>query len=532
MSKKKKHKKKQQNNKKHNNKPCAVAEVTQASAEQKEEPNTPPEQELTEIVPSDTEQTNAAEINEAADDADNAEPREKKRRFPVFWTLYALFIIAFVVALYFGIGYLNGILSEYESVQPEYAAEDVFAQHFAEPDIEALIKMSSTEYALFETHEKVVEYLTSQVADKEITYSESSAAGDEGIFTYNVFCGGARFAVFRIEQGDNATEHGFPIYVLKDVRLTFSLPENAYSFVIPEGYTLYANGTEVPEHFVSGEPMPTEAYDISSGKLGIRFVSYRVDGFLSAPEFEVKDKNGAVCEYLYDEENDLYYIEAQSITIKLPAGCIPYIGDCAVAEKYLVPDSTEPSAYNKYLREGAAPLNYVSYRINGFIEMPKVTVKSPNGVLCDVRFDEKTCTYESLPAYDESMRAEYERWILGAFEKLTLYLQLVPGSSKDSVVGYFDTSSDIWRAYAEMNPDWNYEAYSYVFENESVSNFIVYDSEHFSCRVQMHYIGYRGSGKHEDITDKIVFFRKIGGRYYIYNLVNCVALSGAGVFFE
>ncbi len=535
MSKKKKHKKKHQKHngtaKKHN------AAALSAGASEKNKKAEPDAVECdVKITAADAGADTSAPVQEDIEDTaaqqteTDGHKQKKKRRFPVFWVLYLLFIAAFCVALWFGVRFLTGVLAEYEAVQPEYAAEDVFSEHFAHPDIERLLEMTSTEYALFETHEKVIEYLTSQIAEKEITYSESSAAGEEGIFTYNVFCGGARFAVFRIEQGPDATEHGFPIYVLKDVRLTFSLPDNAYSFLIPDGYTLYANGVEVPRSFISGEPVPTEAYRITSGELGVRYIPYRVDGFLSTPEFEVKDRDGADCGYEYDEDKDLYHIDAESITIRLPEGYTPYFGEHAVDIKYMAEGTSEPSVYNSYLREGASPVNYVSYTVNGFIDMPEVTVKNTQGVVCGIRFDEKTRTYESLPAYDEKMQAEHEQWILRALEKLTLYLQLVPGTQKDDVIGYFDTSSDIWRAYAEMNPDWNYEAYSYDFENESVSDLIVYDDAHFSCRVTMHYIGYRGSGRHEDITDKIVFFRRIGSRYYIYNMVNREAVSGLGMF--
>ena len=470
-----------------------------------------------------------------ADVVENDKPQEtepesskKSKRFPVFYAFYILFVAVFAVVLYKGIGQLNILLSEYESVQPEYAAEELFEEYFKAPDIAQLMEMSSTEYAVFETHDRVVEYLNSQIEGKEITFAQSSVKEEEAL-TYNVFCDGARFAVFSMEKGSELTPRGFSYYKLKDVKLTFSLPENAYNIVIPENYTLSANGRIVDERFVSGEPILSEAYALTSGKYGVRYFQYRVDGFLSTPQLEVRDRGNNICTLAYDEDNDVYSVDVKSVAIKVPAGYTAYIGDYAIGVENLVADSTEPSAYNEYLSSDATPLNYVSYSIGGFIDMPDVSARSADGAECAVSFDSDSLTYVSLPVHNDKMRSELENMIFDGMEKLTLYLQYVPGTTKEDVRAYFDTSSEIWSAYASIPPQWNYEAESYRFEDKRISDFIVYDENYFSCRVSFHYIGRRGSEYRHELQDKVVFYKKYGNRYYICNMVNGESVSGLGV---
>ena len=93
-----------------------------------EAPELTRENSKTESAP-ETEVTADSEAAEAGsteqDLADENATERKKRRFPVFWVLYAVFVASFCVALYFGVGYLTDILAEYESVQPEYTAEEI-----------------------------------------------------------------------------------------------------------------------------------------------------------------------------------------------------------------------------------------------------------------------------------------------------------------------------------------------------------------------------------------------------------------------
>lgn len=470
-----------------------------------------------------------AQQNEAATDIAIRRSRKARRGFPVFYTVYFTLVALFLIAAAFGLKFLHGILAEYESVQPKYTAEEIFNEHFATPDINNLIELSGAEYTTFEDEAAVIKYLGEQLEGKSITYSESSVKGEGGERNYNVFCDGTRFSVFTVKESGETSEHGFEKYTLGSIRLTFSLPGNSYDFLIPEGYGLYANGVAVGEKYIAGEGIVTDAYKLTEGKAGVKYTPYTVSGFLSSPKFEVKDAEGNLAELTYDEERKLSTVGAGTVTIMLPEGYTAYIGESAVTEQYKVADFSEASVFNAFLREGVSGINYVKYTVNGFLDTPTVTAKNAQGVECKVVYDEGSSTFEVLPAYSEALRGEHEAWILGAFETTVLYLQNVKGSKAD-MRAFFDTTSEAWKGYNSINPNWNFEALSYTFEDESVTEFISYDEDHFSCHVKLHYIGRRGSrGLYEETTDKIVFFRRSGDKFLIYNVSNTEAVSGLGV---
>ena len=452
----------------------------------------------------------------------------QRRGFPVFYTIYFSVIALVLVASIFGLKLLYDVLGEYESVQPKYTAQQIFDEYFADPDITQLIEMSGAEYATFESHDEVVKYLAAQLESKTITYAESSAKGDAGTRSYNVFCDGTRFSTFTIKESESATDHGFTTYELGQVRLTFSLPGNSYNFLIPDGYTLYANGVVVGEKYIAGDAITTNAYKLTEGKLGVKYTPYTVSGFLSAPTFEVKDKGGETAELSYNEEQDVSVVGAGSITVMIPEGYVAYLGDAAITDQYKIADSGEASVLNAFLAEGVPGINYVKYVVDGFIDIPTVTAKSPDGVECKVVYQEDGVIFEVMPAYSEQLRAEHEAWIIEAFETTVLYLQNVKGSKAD-MRAYFDTSSAAWKGYNSINPNWNFEALTYSFEDESVTDFISYDADHFSCRVHIHYIGRRKNATYEETTDKIVFFRRSGDKFLIYNISNTEAVMGLGV---
>ncbi|MBQ2863601.1 MAG: hypothetical protein IJE84_05435, partial [Clostridia bacterium] len=400
--------------------------------------------------------------------------RSGKRSFSLFYTIYFSFVGLFIIAAGFGLYFLSGILGEYEDVQPKYKAEEVFAEHFATPDIAGLIEISGAQYATFEPHDQVVAYLAGQIEGKSITYAESSVKEESDVRTYNVFCDGVRFGTFAIREGEERTEHGFPVWEMSEIKLTVSLPGNSYSFLIPEGYVLSANGTAVPDRYIAGEGIVTDAYKLTDGKSGVKYIPYTVSGFLSAPTFTVRDKEGADAALTYDEQSSVYTVGAGSLTVLLPEGYTAYVDGAAIPEQYKDAEFSEASVLNALLCEGVAGINYVKYAVGGFIDVPTVTAKDGSGAECKVIYDEQSGSFEVLPSYSETLRAEHEEWILKSFETFTLYIQTI-NNSRTEFKALFDTSGVAWKTYSAVDRNWNWEATSYTFENKSVDEFIEYD---------------------------------------------------------
>ena len=101
-------------------------------------------------------------------------PRKRKadkRPFPLFYIIYFALVTIAIAGILWAVSFVDTLLYEYESVQPKYKAEEVFAEHFKDPDISKLLDLSDDSYAVFESRERVLEHIISQIKTDNITYT-------------------------------------------------------------------------------------------------------------------------------------------------------------------------------------------------------------------------------------------------------------------------------------------------------------------------------------------------------------------------
>lgn len=451
--------------------------------------------------------------------------RKSKRKKPsVFYVIYFSFIALFILTLTVGLVLLHGILEEYELSQPKYTAEDIFSEHFMTPDLSELIDTAGKTYTLFEPKDKVTDILAGHIKEP-ITYSETASPNKE-LKLYNVYSGKDRFASFSLKKSRETTAHGFRKYELDSITLHFTLSDKSYSFLIPEGYELFANGAKVGTSFISGEDVFSDAYRITQGKAGVKYTPYLVYGFIDEPTFTLTDREGNEVEITYDSDLEINTVKTNAIKITLPSNCTPFIEGVALTKDYLL-EGLEESAYNSYLPENHDGIYYSSYAIEGFFDLPNVTVKAEDGTECIVTSDPDTFTYEAKPPYAPLLRFEHERRLLDIFEMYTLYIQYVKYSKKD-IRPFFDTSSVTWKKISSISPSYMFEANAWTFTDESVDEYIQYSEHNFSCRVRLTYTGRRGSNTHTEVIDFTVFSMLTNDGYKIYNMTATEAIGGLG----
>ncbi len=475
--------------------------------------------------------------------------RKQRRSFPFFYAIYGVLVTAAIVAIFCVCGYVNTLLSEYETVQPKYKAEEVFEEYFKNPDISELMTLADGDFAEFETRENVTAHLAEQITGGVITYAETLKKGD-GERIYAVYSDGKRFATFSLVEGEESTEHGFKYFTLGTRELQLTLPDNEYIFMLPERYTLYVNGIAVSEKYRTEKNADTDAYALSEGKAGVRYVEYSVGGFLTTPEFEVKNEQGKLAAHYWVEEAGNYTVDMPSLTVRIPKGYVPYIDGHAVGEQFILADVAPiPSAYNKFLSKDAEGLNYIDYKIGGFYSdtVPVVSAKSKDGFECIVkRIDEgdesddgvfSSYEFECSPAYNTSLKSEHETEIREFFRNYTLYLMYVnvtsDGKPMDRIVkGHlkpsFDTDSSAWKAFNSIQVIWQFEPTKYEFADESIDSFIMYPDGTFSCRVKQTYNSWRRNAVYSQSIDKTVFYKNTDGKWLIYELINTEAIQGLG----
>jgi hypothetical protein len=94
----------------------------------------------------------------------------KIHRFPRFFIVLILFIVAAVIAIEFAAGEVSKYLADYESAQPKYVAEDIFNKYYKSYDFDSLVTLSGVEITEFESKDSLVKYLHNLYDGCEMTY--------------------------------------------------------------------------------------------------------------------------------------------------------------------------------------------------------------------------------------------------------------------------------------------------------------------------------------------------------------------------
>ena len=187
-----------------------------------------------------------------------AKARRRKRRkihSAIFYSIYALVIIAVLIAVNVGKGKLRTSMENYEASQPKYAAEEA-AQIFTQRDYAALFEWEdqSAFAAQHETQEQYVQYMSDLLDGREITWSEGySTEADTKL--YVVKADGSKIGDFTLRQSAEADETGYRQWQLDDVNL-YVLSTTTYTVKAPARSTVKVDGVTLNDGEVTEDGIP------------------------------------------------------------------------------------------------------------------------------------------------------------------------------------------------------------------------------------------------------------------------------------
>lgn len=223
----------------------------------------------------------------------------------VFYSIYALFIIAFAFGVNFLLLKLNAFLDNYEKALPKYEAEQIFNEYYSPVRFDALYEKEGIEgISPFETKNDFIEYMENVTKDKEVTYREVSAGlGDDK--KYCIYADGEKFSEFFITK-KQSPEDPSDTWELKSVK-TFFKTEQSVSVQTLKTSKLYLNGIEVPSENITQDDIETATVKhMPEGVSGIYHRTYKIDGLLLKPDLKVIDRNGKESTLVFDEESQMY----------------------------------------------------------------------------------------------------------------------------------------------------------------------------------------------------------------------------------
>lgn len=235
-------------------------------------------------------------------------PKQKFFRKPrlstiIFYSFYALLILAFFIGLRKITGPLEDWLVRYEASQPEKKCEEVFESLFSDPDWAALYDLAGIEDTVYEGKEAFAAYMEEKAAGKEITYIETSA-GLSGDHKYIVKLDGKKIGTFTLTGGaESQTE--IPQWEFGALELLYTREETVTVEKRP-GYTVYINGIALDDSYTIRTVSTTAEKYLPEGLHGYQLEVQTISGFLVAPEVTVTDENGNPVTMNYNAETKIY----------------------------------------------------------------------------------------------------------------------------------------------------------------------------------------------------------------------------------
>lgn len=232
--------------------------------------------------------------------------QKNTRRFPIFWICLLVFVALVLTVMAVALAQLRIVLADYESVQPKYAAEEIFRTHFANPDYAELAERCAMPDNLspLENKENLVAELEERFAGETTSYAPTTAGAD-GSLRFLVKAGEQKIAVFSLAVLPEKSEFGFDRYGLGDVTL-YIRPEESAAVSAPSGYTVYLNGIPLTEEHITERGIETDTCaHMPEGLEGITYTTYAADSLLRAPAVEVKTPDGKLAPLTADPESGL-----------------------------------------------------------------------------------------------------------------------------------------------------------------------------------------------------------------------------------
>ena len=132
-----------------------------------------------------------------------------KRTLPLFYKIFFSVLMLAVCAVGVGLWMLNGVLEEYESVQPKNVADEIFAKYYASHDFDTLAAKCATENP-FASAADVASFLHEKYDGAEMTCTSGAAQGEAP--TYIVKVNDYKISSFTLKESAERSKHGWVKY--------------------------------------------------------------------------------------------------------------------------------------------------------------------------------------------------------------------------------------------------------------------------------------------------------------------------------
>ena len=380
-------------------------------------------------------------------------PVKKAPGKPVFWWIYGAVLVVLCLLAAVALILLNNYLTASEASQPVHAAQAVFDRYFPPLDKADTARKNGVDFT------EALKLCGFEVSGFEDVATVSAALRDQGkgreLFYYAVNSeeGTAQYHVSYAEPTREDTGDDGTIYV-RDAQTIFIM-----TFI------------------QSDEP------------LGFGFRGWKLESL--APT---------------------NLMGSESVKAVIPHSFHLTLNGRNVGEDRVV--SSEPSALNEYLPDGAEGIFWDTYQVDGLYRAAQLACTDEEGKPVSLT-QEKDGTYRAPLNYRQDLQAEYGDFVRRGIEEYARYVQDI--GSINSVAQYFDTSSLFYRETRSTPLQWVITPSSCHFENETVDQFYAFSDDLMACRVDMVQVLVRGGQEYKDHLVMTVFLHRVNGSFRIFD---------------
>lgn len=223
----------------------------------------------------------------------------KKKKFPIFWTAYFLFLTALIIFWLFVLRYVNDCLLAYENAQPERVVE-ALAQDLQDGQAETVLTFSLSENRFQDPDLAKKRYL-SYLAGKEITYDKDPGSYDAQNPIYRLYADGRQIATVSLRELSSK-----PLMLILSMQewevvcaeAILETGEKDLLIYAPDNCTVLINGIEADERERNGEEHEIKEFAYAAEYTSVpKLVEYEITGLFEQPEIEIFDSFGEKMEY-------------------------------------------------------------------------------------------------------------------------------------------------------------------------------------------------------------------------------------------
>ncbi len=251
-----------------------------------------------------------------------------------------------------------------------------------------------------------------------------------------------------------------------------------------------------------------------------KYIVFAVDGEseVKFASFTLTEKNGGAFKKYEAGEFEIYTDSKNTVKIEAPKGYQVLVNGKEIGEKYIVENDIPTDSCN-HMPEGVDGIYYTKYSLKTLTADPEIKVVTASGA--EAVIEKKDNSYKAEIVYDQSLCDEYSEWILEGAElyaRYTQYDENVNVVTFKKVAPYFDPESALYESIKTMDNMFVQYYDSYEFTDKTATEFIKYDDNTFSCRVQLTQVMYSKNDVYDDYIDQTLYLRKVDDKFLIYDM--------------